>query len=48
MLTVVVAAVMGDNIRRAIHQYYDNSYDNIGSWNSFTWFVAVFLNLRIS
>ncbi|KIW39026.1 uncharacterized protein PV06_08843 [Exophiala oligosperma] len=30
-------AVMGDNIKRAIHQYYDNSYDNIGSWNSFTW-----------
>ncbi|KAI8660061.1 Sulfatase domain-containing protein [Fusarium keratoplasticum] len=29
--------VMGDNITRAIHQYYDNSYDNIGSWNSFTW-----------
>ncbi|KAI1459667.1 alkaline-phosphatase-like protein [Annulohypoxylon moriforme] len=29
--------VMGDNIQRAIHQYYDNSYDNIGSWNSFTW-----------
>ncbi|KIX07461.1 uncharacterized protein Z518_02114 [Rhinocladiella mackenziei CBS 650.93] len=32
-----LAAVMGDNIKRAIHQYYDNSYDNIGSWNSFTW-----------
>ncbi|KIW29059.1 uncharacterized protein PV07_04904 [Cladophialophora immunda] len=29
--------VMGDNIKRAIHQYYDNSYENIGSWNSFTW-----------
>ncbi|ETI27800.1 hypothetical protein G647_00249 [Cladophialophora carrionii CBS 160.54] len=29
--------VMGENIKRAIHQYYDNSYDNIGSWNSFTW-----------
>ncbi|KAM5341303.1 hypothetical protein ACJ41O_014334 [Fusarium nematophilum] len=29
--------VMGDNITHAIHQYYDNSYDNIGSWNSFTW-----------
>ncbi|KAH8810672.1 alkaline-phosphatase-like protein [Xylogone sp. PMI_703] len=32
-----LSAVMGDNIKRAIHQYYDNSYDNIGSWNSFTW-----------
>ncbi|KAI1359356.1 alkaline phosphatase-like protein [Xylaria arbuscula] len=31
------APVMGDNILRAIHQYYDNSYENIGSWNSFTW-----------
>ncbi|EXJ69786.1 uncharacterized protein A1O5_06857 [Cladophialophora psammophila CBS 110553] len=30
--------VMGDNIKRAIHQYYDNSYENIGSWNSFTWY----------
>ncbi|KAM0348586.1 hypothetical protein ACHAP4_010841 [Fusarium culmorum] len=29
--------VMGDRITKAIHQYYDNSYDNIGSWNSFTW-----------
>ncbi|KAJ5775488.1 alkaline-phosphatase-like protein [Penicillium nucicola] len=29
--------VMGENIMRAIHQYFDNSYDNIGSWNSFTW-----------
>ncbi|RBR26155.1 uncharacterized protein FIESC28_01046 [Fusarium coffeatum] len=29
--------VMGDNIKRAIHEYYDNSYENIGSWNSFTW-----------
>ncbi|GFP55941.1 arylsulfatase [Trichoderma asperellum] len=29
--------VMGDNIKRAIHQYYDNSYDNIGAWNSYTW-----------
>ncbi|ETS85091.1 hypothetical protein PFICI_03116 [Pestalotiopsis fici W106-1] len=29
--------VMGDNIKRAIHQYYDNSYENIGAWNSFTW-----------
>lgn len=30
-------AIMGDNIVRAIHKYYDNSYDNIGSWNSYTW-----------
>lgn len=30
-------AVMGDNIKRAIHQYYDNSYENIGAWNSYTW-----------
>ncbi|KAK9414081.1 putative Sulfatase N-terminal domain-containing protein [Seiridium unicorne] len=29
--------VMGDNIKRAIHQYYDNSYENIGAWNSYTW-----------
>ncbi|KAF5026818.1 hypothetical protein F66182_1102 [Fusarium sp. NRRL 66182] len=29
--------VMGNKITQAIHQYYDNSYDNIGSWNSFTW-----------
>ncbi|KAI0016320.1 alkaline-phosphatase-like protein [Xylariomycetidae sp. FL0641] len=29
--------VMGDNIREAIHKYYDNSYENIGAWNSFTW-----------
>ncbi|KAH8880771.1 alkaline phosphatase-like protein [Thozetella sp. PMI_491] len=29
--------VMGENIKRAIHQYYDNSYDNIGAWNSYTW-----------
>ncbi|KAJ4153165.1 hypothetical protein LMH87_009666 [Akanthomyces muscarius] len=25
------------NITRAVHQYYNNSHDNIGSWNSFTW-----------
>jgi len=31
---------MGDNIKRAIHQYYDNSADNIGAWNSFTWYVT--------
>ncbi|KAK6081896.1 arylsulfatase [Seiridium cupressi] len=30
------AAVMGDNIKRAIHQYYDNSYENIGAWDSYT------------
>ncbi|KAJ5769365.1 hypothetical protein N7520_003924 [Penicillium odoratum] len=29
--------VMGDNIKRAIHKYYDNSYENIGNYNSFTW-----------
>ncbi|KAJ5289190.1 hypothetical protein N7478_002220 [Penicillium angulare] len=29
--------VMGDNIKRAIHEHYDNSYENIGSYNSFTW-----------
>ncbi|CAF3488191.1 unnamed protein product [Fusarium graminearum] len=29
--------IMGDKITNAIHQYYDNCYDNIGSWNSFTW-----------
>ena len=32
--------VMGDNIRGAIHKYYDNSYDNIGAYNSFTWYVV--------
>ncbi|KAJ5712734.1 hypothetical protein N7493_009202 [Penicillium malachiteum] len=29
--------VMGDNIKRAIHKYYDNSLENIGNYNSFTW-----------
>lgn len=29
--------VMGDRIYEAIHKYYDNSYENIGAWNSFTW-----------
>ncbi|KAJ5909618.1 hypothetical protein N7504_004261 [Penicillium tannophilum] len=29
--------VMGDNIKAAIHKYYDNSYENIGNYNSFTW-----------
>lgn len=30
-------AVMGDRITDAIHKYYDNSLDNIGAFNSFTW-----------
>ncbi|OAA61971.1 Alkaline-phosphatase-like, core domain protein [Niveomyces insectorum RCEF 264] len=30
-------SVMGDDLRRVIHAYYDNSYENIGAWNSFTW-----------
>lgn len=30
---------MGENIRNAIHKYYDNSYENIGAWNSFSWYV---------
>ena len=46
--TAIVAAkaenMPADNIKRAIHQYYDNSYDNIGSWNSFTWYD---LSLRV-
>ncbi|CAK7213512.1 hypothetical protein SBRCBS47491_001825 [Sporothrix bragantina] len=29
--------VMGANIKQVIHKYYDNSLDNIGAWNSFTW-----------
>ncbi|CAI6039249.1 unnamed protein product [Clonostachys chloroleuca] len=29
--------VMGENIKQAIHQYYDNPLENIGSWNSYTW-----------
>ena len=32
---------MGDNIKRAIHKYYDNSYENIGSYNSFTWYLTL-------
>ncbi len=31
---------MGDNIMRAIHEHYDNSYDNIGAYNSFTWYAV--------
>ncbi|CAK7199022.1 hypothetical protein SEUCBS139899_001690 [Sporothrix eucalyptigena] len=31
------APVMGDNIKKAIFQYYNNAYDNIGAYNSFTW-----------
>ncbi|CAK7199497.1 hypothetical protein SEUCBS139899_002177 [Sporothrix eucalyptigena] len=31
------APVMGDNVKEAIFKYYNNDYDNIGSWNSFTW-----------
>ncbi|KAJ5111379.1 alkaline-phosphatase-like protein [Penicillium argentinense] len=29
--------VMGEKITTAIHQYYDNSLENIGNYNSFTW-----------
>ncbi|KAL4875674.1 alkaline-phosphatase-like protein [Aspergillus karnatakaensis] len=29
--------VMGQNIDAAIKKYYDNSYENIGAWNSYTW-----------
>ncbi|OQE20325.1 hypothetical protein PENSTE_c013G07107 [Penicillium steckii] len=29
--------VMGDRITEAIHKYYDNSLNNIGAFNSFTW-----------
>ncbi|GKZ21615.1 hypothetical protein AbraIFM66951_005179 [Aspergillus brasiliensis] len=34
---------MGDNIMRAIHEHYDNSYDNIGAYNSFTWYAVTML-----
>lgn len=34
-------AVLGENIKAAIHEYYDNSLENIGEWNSYTWWVAV-------
>ncbi|KAL4922078.1 alkaline-phosphatase-like protein [Aspergillus aurantiobrunneus] len=30
-------AVLGTDIKTAIHKYYDNSYDNIGAYNSYTW-----------
>ncbi|UZJ53611.1 hypothetical protein CBS101457_002931 [Exobasidium rhododendri] len=30
--------VMGPNIARVIKEHYDNSYDNIGRGNSFTWY----------
>lgn len=29
--------VLGDNIREAVAKYYDNSIDNVGEWNSYTW-----------
>ncbi|KAL4783594.1 alkaline-phosphatase-like protein [Aspergillus varians] len=29
--------VLGTNIKGAIHKYYDNSHDNIGAYNSYTW-----------
>ncbi|CAK7204034.1 hypothetical protein SEUCBS139899_006785 [Sporothrix eucalyptigena] len=29
--------VMGENIKQAIHKYYDNSYENIGAYNSYAW-----------
>ncbi|KAI0475151.1 alkaline-phosphatase-like protein [Xylariaceae sp. FL0804] len=31
--------VMGNNIVRAIHEYYDNSTENIGAYNSYTWYT---------
>ncbi|OCF32679.1 hypothetical protein I316_05600 [Kwoniella heveanensis BCC8398] len=30
-------AVMGPKVQEAIHQYFDNSLENIGAWNSYTW-----------
>ncbi|KAJ5668441.1 uncharacterized protein N7477_007011 [Penicillium maclennaniae] len=30
-------SVMGNKIVGAIHKYYDNSYENLGSFNSFSW-----------
>jgi hypothetical protein len=30
---------MGERIKEAIYQYYDNSLMNIGNWNSFAWCV---------
>ncbi|KAJ5120104.1 hypothetical protein N7448_010773 [Penicillium atrosanguineum] len=29
--------VMGNRIVNAIHEYYDNSYENLGSFDSFSW-----------
>ncbi|CAG7916587.1 unnamed protein product [Penicillium olsonii] len=29
--------VLGRDIKSAIHEYYDNSYENIGAYNSYTW-----------
>ncbi|CAG8291816.1 unnamed protein product [Penicillium salamii] len=29
--------VLGADIKSAIHKYYDNSYENIGAYNSYTW-----------
>ena len=37
--TLTCAAVWGDEIRGLIHKYFDNSLDNIGRYNSFTWWV---------
>lgn len=37
---------MGDNIKAAIHKYYDNSYENIGNYNSFTWCVLISLERK--
>ncbi|KAL4971694.1 alkaline-phosphatase-like protein [Aspergillus desertorum] len=34
---IVFMTVLGQNIREAIHKYYDNSYENIGAYNSYTW-----------
>ncbi|KAF7524186.1 hypothetical protein PCG10_005878 [Penicillium crustosum] len=31
------APVLGADIKSAIHKYYDNSYENIGAYNSYTW-----------
>ncbi|KAJ5983458.1 hypothetical protein N7481_005557 [Penicillium waksmanii] len=35
------APVLGTDIKSAIHKYYDNSYENIGAYNSYTWYVAL-------
>ncbi|KAL4790588.1 alkaline-phosphatase-like protein [Aspergillus venezuelensis] len=34
---VVFMTVLGTDIKTAIHKYYDNSYENIGAYNSYTW-----------